>query len=373
MKIKEKPEDFVVEEIIDLPELTEGEYTYFWLTKKNWTTVRAIQQIAKRCGVSIKRFKFAGTKDKFAITKQLVSVWKVEPPKLERVNLADIDIEVIGRCDERVSLGDLKGNKFAIMIRDLSKKELEAVRERKEIVSGGFPNYFGEQRFGRGNTHLVGKSILSGDLEGAVKLILAKVSEGELEETKKFRELCANNWGDWSVLLKEVPKYLGIESSLLNYLIKNKTDFGGALRKLPKKIRKLYVHAYQSYLFNKALSEYIKRKYESECLDFFDFELCFPKEMVFEEIDLEVPGCSTFFGTSEFDIILKDLLKEDGIDLSDFECKRMPELRSEGVKRKGFIKPDDFSIKDMDGDLRVSFYLTKGAYATILIRSLFLG
>ena len=73
--------------------------------------------------------------------------------------------------------------------------------------------------------------------------------------------------------MKNVPKHLGIESALLNYLIKNETDFGGALRKLPKKIRKLYIHAYQSYLFNKALSIYVKEKHDCKCLAFLDFKL----------------------------------------------------------------------------------------------------
>ena len=308
MKIKQEAEDFVVEEVISLPELKEGgEYTYFWLTKRNWTTVRAIQQISKKCGVSIKRFKFAGTKDKVAVTKQLVSVWKVDPSKLEKVKLKDIDIEVVGRGDERVSLGDLEGNDFTIIVKDLSESELKTAKERKDVVSFGFPNYFGEQRFGRGNTHLVGRSILLGDLEGAVKLLLAKVGEGELEETKKFREDCQKRWGEWDSLLKDVPKYLGIESSLLNYLVKNKTDFGGAIRKLPKKIRKLYIHAYQSYLFNRALSKYLKEKYDCDCLKFFDFKLCFPKDNVFEEVEFEVPGFATKL-KSDVGIILKKLL-----------------------------------------------------------------
>ena len=73
------------------------------------------------------------------------------------------------------------------------------------------------------------------------------------------------------------------------------------------------------------------------------------------------------------DIKRPELLEKEGIKLSDFECKRMPELKSEGVKRKGFIKPEGFSIEEMDNGLEVSFYLPKGVYATVLLRSLFLG
>ncbi|HKZ49706.1 MAG TPA: tRNA pseudouridine(13) synthase TruD, partial [Candidatus Nanoarchaeia archaeon] len=71
MKLKQVPEDFIVEEIITVPKSKKDEQTYFWLTKRNWTTEAAIREISRRLGVSNRRFKFAGSKDRIAATKQL--------------------------------------------------------------------------------------------------------------------------------------------------------------------------------------------------------------------------------------------------------------------------------------------------------------
>ena len=96
MKIKQVPEDFAVSELIDLELAEAGNETYFWLTKRNWTTERAINEVAKRCGVSYRRFKFAGSKDKFAVTKQAVSAFKVPAERLRQIEIKDIAIDVIG-------------------------------------------------------------------------------------------------------------------------------------------------------------------------------------------------------------------------------------------------------------------------------------
>jgi len=355
MKIKQLPEDFCVEEIITIKTKRSGDFTYFWLIKKNWTTMRAIQQIAKQCHVSKKRFRFAGTKDKVALTKQLVSAYKVDKKLLENVKLKDIKIKVIGKGDKQISLGDLKGNKFQIIIRDLKKDESKKLKTKLLKVSKGFKNYFGPQRFGRGNTHKVGREILKGNLEKAVKLILTFTSKDESEDAKAFRRFAKENWGKWKSILKKAPKFLGIEKALLNWLILHPNDFAGALRKIPKPIRKMYVHAYQAWIFNKALHELkiIRKKV------------------------LPVVGSKTKLGTDKFSKTVKALLKKDGIKLEDFSSKRMPELASEGNFRKAVIKPKQFKIGKILPDelnkdkfkIKLSFILPKGAYATTLIEA----
>ena len=117
-QIKQKPEDFLVEEIPkDLP-LGKGDYTYFLLEKKNWNTREAIKAIASRLRVKEKFFNVAGIKDKKAITKQYVSVYKVKPERLENLKIKDIKITVLGKGKERLKLGQLMGNRFTIRIRN---------------------------------------------------------------------------------------------------------------------------------------------------------------------------------------------------------------------------------------------------------------
>ena len=122
MLLKQIPEDFKVTEIIKVPkEDPTGKYTYFWLTKINYTTVRALQHIAKALRISKRRLHFAGTKDKNAVTKQLVSVMHLPPERLKEVKLKDIKIEPLHRGKERVCLGMHEGNRFEIVVRDLPK------------------------------------------------------------------------------------------------------------------------------------------------------------------------------------------------------------------------------------------------------------
>jgi len=122
MKIKEIPEDFIVTEVSLVKPLKNGEYTYFELKKRNWTTQRAIQQISRRLRTSSKRIGFAGNKDKFAITTQICSAWKIDPQAIENIRLSEIDLKVLGKGNERINLGDLTGNQFKIQVKDLSKK-----------------------------------------------------------------------------------------------------------------------------------------------------------------------------------------------------------------------------------------------------------
>ena len=72
--IKQKPEDFIVKEIPDYESDENGNYAYFWLTKKNFTTVEAIRRIANKLDILLKRIGFAGSKDKIALTKQVISI-----------------------------------------------------------------------------------------------------------------------------------------------------------------------------------------------------------------------------------------------------------------------------------------------------------
>ncbi len=302
MIIKQKPSDFVVNEVIKLPIKKSGDYTYFELKKTNYTTMRAIQQIARQLRVSKSRFGFAGNKDKVAITTQAVSIWRVDPSE---VNLKDIKIKVLGKGDEPINLGDLKENAFEIIVRKLSKKELSNISKNKpKIEKNGFVNLFGPQRFGsKLNNHIVGRLLLDGKLEAAIKEML-----GSSER----------DWRDWKKLLKKVPKHLSQEKAVLNWLITHPTDWGGALRKIPKPVRRLFVNAYQSDIWNQKA-----KKSKSKTL--------------------KIPA---------------------------IKVAKMPELSLVGAERAVRVKPKSFEVDTKKATITLKFRLPKGAYATVLIEQL---
>src|SRR4030042_5743917 len=160
-KLRAFPSDFIVEEI-SLPEKggSGGPFLICTLTKTNSQLQHAIKEIAKRLGISHRRIGWAGTKDRNAITRQRISLYNVTAEQVAGLRLKDITLEPVGQVNEALSLGDLLGNRFEILIRDCDPAELETrVREISATVSQAVPNYFGLQRFGatRPVTHLVGE------------------------------------------------------------------------------------------------------------------------------------------------------------------------------------------------------------------------
>jgi len=362
MKIKQVPEDFVVNELIKPKTSKSGDYTYFWLTKKNWTTLRAIVEVASRSHVSFKRFKFAGTKDKNAITKQAVSAFKIPPETLENLNIKDIQIQVIGFGNEPISLGYLTGNKFDITVRDLKKKDFDILKKNSvKIKKNGCLNYFGPQRFGSGNTALIGKEIIKGRFELAVRYMLT-YSEDENKVAKKARNFAKKNWHKWPEILAQMPKFLGLEKAVLNYLVQFPNDYAGALRKLPKPVRRMYVHGYQSWIFNKALDAIKNTK-------------------IGKSKNLPIPGFETKLGKDKFSKAVKEILMDENVVLYEFKCTRMPELASAGSFRAALFFPKKLKIGKLEPDemnpnkfkIRLAFELLKGDYATVLIKELFNG
>jgi tRNA pseudouridine13 synthase len=365
-KLRTCIEDFCVEEISNIESFaytksSDVEYTHFTLEKMNWSTMAAIKAIARALGVSHKRFGYAGTKDKRAATKQRVAVWRVEPGQLEKVHINGIVLSDFKKSDQRISLGDAIGNKFRITIRDidLDKKELQDIlaKTTDQLKEKGTPNYFGYQRFGtiRPNTHLVGKELVNGNLEGAVMGYLGNPFKTERSDAYDARKFLQES-KDFRKALEVFPRRLNFERSMLDALSKNPRDYAGALRRLPKKLRWILVHAYQGFLFNKILSRMIERGLElkGKTIPLFGFESSFSKG---EQGEIE-----------------RLVLEAEEMDLENFEIKPMPELSSKGLHRDASIETEPkFKLSDDEvnrGKLKcvVEFNLPKGSYATVVLR-----
>lgn len=358
-KIKQKPEDFVVQEISASGEVAslnpnptpvehDSEYTDFTLAKTNWDQHVLLKKIAARVGVSRKRLHYAGTKDKFAITSQRISAWKIPAQKLASVQIKDCLIGDFSASGTRLELGDLWGNRFTIYVRDISENSLLVLGNfSKELEKlGGIPNFFGEQRFGmRYNNHIIGKYLLTGDIESAIKSFLTDTIESELPDGKQAREFLAENWGSFSEAISKYPKYMRFERALLNHLINFPNDFVGAFKKLHKNTYKMFTHAYQSYIFNLELSPYIKSGN-------------LPAE-------LNLAGYNSDLSDFQLSILEKDGLSKEKLRINSF-----PEASISGSKRKCIAEIKHFSYSIEKNSLKFNFDLEKGAYATVLLYEL---
>lgn len=361
-KLKEQIEDFRVNEIAE-PELGDGDNLIVKVTKHNMTTLEAVHELSKILHVSRKRFGYAGNKDKRAVTTQYMSIHGVDEEDLGRVFMPDIDIEVVGRGD-RINIGNLKKNEFDISLRDINlperhiKKRINGIMEE---LDGAFPNYFGKQRFGstRPVTHQVGRYILKGDFEEAVWTYIAKPYEKEHEKVKKVRK---DLWEtrDPERGAERFPSEYRYEKNLLYHLANNEGDYEGAVKRLPEGLQRLFVHAYQSYIFNKALSYLLEDEVEDK------------------NMELPLVGYKTSLRDTPGDEMIKKVLEEDEVSLDDFKMRDMEHLRMEGTYRRCFRDVEDFELIEVKEDdlnvnknmAEVSFSLFKGTYATVFLREI---
>lgn len=117
------------------------------LTKENWDTHNVIRELSRRLGISRNRIGFAGTKDKIAVTTQKISIWDVTEDELARVRIADVSLEMLGRANKPVSLGDLYGNEFEIVIRGIDGQEADISAKNRSVHKRNRWCFWGTQLF----------------------------------------------------------------------------------------------------------------------------------------------------------------------------------------------------------------------------------
>ncbi|MBS3123730.1 tRNA pseudouridine(13) synthase TruD [Candidatus Woesearchaeota archaeon] len=349
-KIKSIPEDFIVKEIsledYSKSQTKQGKFIYCLLKKKNYNTIDAIKQIASIFNLKEKQVGFAGNKDKNAITEQVISLPEINLDRLNKVQIRDIELKFLARGNESITLGHLKGNEFIITIRNLDLNDIKYLGKKIEYQYSNdkklyTPNYFDDQRFGRKN-HEIGRHIVKKEFKEAV--------------AKLDNPLCSS------------------------YLEEKKTDYVGALKRLPLRLLRMYVNAYQSWLWNETLSLYLKKKTEQFVeVKYAAGYLVFPDEAI---PDLEIPLLG-FEDLPKLDKDLTEILeilkKRENLSPQDFIIKQIPELSAEGELRKAFVEVKDFKIRNTEKDdlnqeknkVTISFFLQKGSYATIVIKKIF--
>lgn len=273
------PQDFIVEEItLDgeqttiYPEkfrhkkrdyLPEDRFIYATLVKCGLSTLEAIEDLARKLKIEPKTIKFAGIKDKHAITSQLISLSGTEIEKLYQLSAPYFFIKNVSSGQKEIFLGCLKANQFTILVRtgpDFKKEEF--VKRLKEIEKNGFYNFYYLQRFGipRLANAYCGLQILRGNYQDAVKTAFCRPGERESLYFQQLRKEIEKLWGNWSEIegiIESFPLTFQDEREILSYLIQNPNDFIGALNQIPRVIQ-LWLTSFAALLFNKLLSFYLE-------------------------------------------------------------------------------------------------------------------
>lgn len=395
--IRNQYEDFYVEEIPDLIPTGEGPNVWIWIEKIGRTTLDVVLDIARDLHIDRKRMGFAGMKDKKARTRQWICISNMDSEEqFEQVKalsgqIYKTDFLKVIRGRKKLRMGQLKGNKFRILIRDIDDVEKSAEIANdilKQLEVTGVPNYFGWQRFGkpRTNTHLVGEALVENDLKKAVGRYIGNPTEEEHEENQKARK--AYDDGDLEKSLELMGKGMRYEKMMIRELIKDSkkgelTDksYKNALHALPKPLQRMFVHAYQSFLFNAAVSKRVEmgiNKYiEGDIIINNEERIVRDKtpEEYQELIDtFQVNPTSPLYGTKvpfaggKVGEMEKSILDDYGLSKEDFEVPKMPRLGSHGLRRSMRFQVWDTSAIATDEGVLTEFSINKGSYATAVLR-----
>ena len=274
------PQDFIVEEIsrdgathtVEFEHAkpateTEGGTYYADLVKVGISTLDAKPRLAHALDIDEKNIGYAGIKDRFALTSQLISMRGIKEPE-RLLNLADNNyfLKNLHRGKGVLVNTDLQGNRFTVTVRTAEPITAAQKQEMEEKVAeakqDGFWNFFYFQRFGtpRLLSHILGRLIIKGQYEETIKFCCIHTGTHEPPYINAIREAIERQWGDWNAILGLIdlfPAYFIDERTFIHHLAERPGDYLGALRALPDQIR-LWVYAYASYLFNRKLSELIK-------------------------------------------------------------------------------------------------------------------
>ncbi|MFP4187826.1 MAG: tRNA pseudouridine(13) synthase TruD [Halobacteriales archaeon] len=391
-QIKRSDDDFRVTERTDFPYGDEGKHAVVRVTLRGYETHEFARDLSDALGASRKRVSWAGTKDKNAVTTQVFTVADVSRDEAEGVALDGATVEFLGRSHQTIALGDLVGNDFRVRIRDAEAPENADIVADEIDGFGGVPNLFGHQRFGsrRPVTHLVGERILDDDFAGAVDAYLVESFDDEPSRTREARERLADE-RDYSEALDYFSGYLGYERALLNALVEG-SEPRDALDALPHNLRRMFVNAVQSRVFNLVLRERYR--------DGARFDRAYPGDVVcFAEAHegVRVPdtsntqrvtesnadavnrhvergrafvtapliGAETTLAEGEQGERERNALENADVSRDDFD--RDDEYASDGTRRAVLVDPDLTYERDGD-DVIFDFFLPRGSYATVVLR-----
>lgn len=274
-----EPEEFIVEEIIDLKGESNGKYLYIKLKKKKWNTMDIISELANRLRINKKNIGYAGLKDRNAVTTQYISLLNIKAERVNGLKIKDVELESLFYGSKAIGLGDLVGNKFKIKI------------EFKPSKISFCENYFGEQRFG-GNNFEIGLALLKEDFGKALELI-------------------------------------GIEYSGKDYL--------KYLREIDKRLLSLYINSVQSYFWNKVVAEYLKKNYKKYFGDEFIFV-----DKIKKKVSIPLIGFDAEFKDKFVEKLYSILLKEYGLELKNFITRKIPEIMPVSLEREVFVDIKNF-------------------------------
>lgn len=390
--IKQRPEDFLVEEIPAYPPRGEGEHIYLLVEKRNLATMNMVRIVAHHFGVPRRSVGVAGLKDRLAVTRQVVSVHTPgrRPEDFPLLEHPQIGVLWTDLHTNMLRRGHLKGNRFSIKIRGVEPGAVvRAHRALKSLSERGAPNRFGEQRFGfLGNNHLVGRALLRGDDETVLREVLG-VSAAHPHVQHEARELYER--GEYAAALERFGPHAQVEQSILRALLRGAPPKRAAWA-FDQVSKLYYITAFQSAVFNQVLDARLEAgtwdgllagdlafKHDSGAVFEVDEALAGEAETRERLSSLAISASGPMWGpgmlqaSGEAGKLETRALEETGVTEADFRSWKKHTGRSVPCERRPLRVP----LRDVEVEggadehgayVRCAFELPRGAFATSVLR-----
>jgi tRNA pseudouridine13 synthase len=394
MRLKALPEDFVVEEQIQLPLNPAGKHTIFRVWKREATTLQVQESLAALLHVGKEQIAFPALKDKDAIATQFVSVALAPHAALPApAPGAAYSFEHVGSASRALQPSDLRGNAFTIVVRDLALGEAQKLGPRlRQLGEFGLPNYFDEQRFGSysGASGFIGKTILKRDAEGALRIYLAEKMAGDPERVRVFKEYASEHWGDWGALMEHAPRPSNFRS-VLTYLKDHPADgYRKALNLIPHRLLALYLSAYQSWLWNLIAGRFITSivaehhfatpmvRVAGRDLPAY-YNLPESLRLSFDRLNIPLPNHRAVYADPALAGIVSEIMAGEGLSLNDFKARILKKAFAAKSSRPLIVHPTDIQSGEPENDelarkrwkIKLRFTLPPGSYATMVVKAAF--
>ncbi len=380
--IKARSEDFFVQEIPLYEPSGDGEHVFCEIEKVGIPTFTAIDWIARGLDVPTREIGYAGMKDAKAVTRQTLSIWGTTPEAVMGLRLQGLKVLWAARHGNKLRLGHLAGNRFAIKIREVQPTDVVKAKTIMETLERrGIPNYFGEQRFGRrANNDKFGAALIRSDNVEVLRLLLGDPMDG-LDNNKIMNARKAFEARDNEASMKHWPRSAGLERRILARLMKTRKP-GMAVRAIDEKLRRLWINALQSKIFNNILA---MRVDEFDKVELGDLAYKHDTGSVFRVEDLaaetvraaafEISATGPLLGYRMTLPTDRPLEMEQSVfatyGLTPEMFRHEGQHRIKGARRPLRIRPTDINLVggvDDDGSyITVAFTLPAGSFATVVM------
>ena len=378
MNIKHTLSDFRAEEHIHFPGEC-GAYSYYRVEKQNMPIASVREAMAVQLGVTPSAVVFPTFKDIAPAGVHYASVRKQGPARFQGQGFVAHRVQQGPRA---LRMKDLHGNRFMITVRHLSKMEVSALKSTMQtLAANGLPNYYDDQRFdsltGKG---FIGKAILKGNAEKAVRFYLAEPMSGDSESLCDFKLLVKSHWGQWGYLLHQAPRPSNFRS-VITYLKDHPHDYAKATNRIRDHRLSAYLLAYQCWIWNHILARYLEKKIPIATdvkIAGARFPLPDPDQRgtFLQRLTIELPRLTSHYQGDIADVV-QAVLKKEEMTLGDFNVRLVQRVCLAKDQRSAWFAPINVTVGKPVIDAHapkywavpVKFTLPPRHYATLVMKT----